>query len=175
MVKAKCKYNMGYLLKFYLFVLHKIRMDILYALLLLLNLIIIYGGYLGSGWSYIKQNTAYIIISTIFFLWIALVYFYIIPKYQLKQRTREFKDAFLYYEFGYETFTEKTHSGRNSEETSLEYTKLYRAFETKKYFILLRNSTVGYMIKKTDIYEGTPKELSCILEKHLGKKFKEYI
>lgn len=57
-----------------------------------------------------------------------------------------------------------------------EYTKKYNEFkyavEDNNFFVLYSKENIVYIIGKNDITEGTPAELSDLLERKLGKKFK---
>lgn len=105
----------------------------------------------------------YVFISRIIFL----------PKRNLEKIRNVYEDNPVVFSFGEETFNVSAEKGANSENISIEYGKLFSVREIKDYFFIYTSRNTAYIIKKSAIEGGTPYELSEMLKKSLGKKYKK--
>lgn len=95
-----------------------------------------------------------------------------LPKNNLKKTKLVQGDNPIYYTFFKEYINSKSENGINSENTNLEYQKLYKVIETKDYFFFYTTENQAFMVRKNAFTEGTPDELVAILTLRLGDKFK---
>ncbi|MCM1225804.1 MAG: YcxB family protein [Clostridium sp.] len=115
----------------------------------------------------------------IYFLGIIMfIYFFIsrmifLPKNNLEKIKKVYGDNPIVFSFGEETFNVSAEKGASSENITLEYGKLFSVREIKDYFFIYISRNTAYIIKKSAIEGGTPYELSEMLKKRLGKKYRK--
>ena len=96
----------------------------------------------------------------------------IYPKNNYKKFKNIHGDSIEYFDFNDDYFVVQMKNGNNAEYYSLEYNLLNRAEENKNAFYIYISPLQAYIVRKNSITYGTPEDLTVLLRKHLGKKFK---
>jgi len=123
----------------------------------------------------VSNQTYYILISVLgilYSIYNLVSIFILLPKKNYNRIKTTYGDNPAIYTFHDEYFNLKVENGVNSEDSSLEYKNLHCVLEIKDYFFIYFSKNQAYTLRKSAITEGTPEDLTVLLKKHLGDKFK---
>lgn len=174
MIKAEMKYELSDMKVF----VRKSRNAVVFYLLVAFMAFIVLTTLPGVIYSYsLKRSVSFY--DIIYFLGIIMFIYFVIsrmiflPKNNLEKIRNVYGDNPIVFSFGEETFNVSAEKGASSQNITLEYGKLFSVREIKDYFLIYVSRNSAYIIKKSAIEGGTPYELSEMLEKRLGKKYKK--
>ena len=127
----------------------------------------------GANW----LNITLLVLTIIIGLIMSFVYF-VLPKQKYKMIYGRFADPleteFVFEDSFFAIYVKDKKSGRK-EKTIYLYNKIYRAYETKKYFFLYMDKNQAYILKKSEMSgaENPTKQLSDSLKKNLKKNYRK--
>ncbi|MBE5756700.1 MAG: YcxB family protein [Clostridiales bacterium] len=88
--------------------------------------------------------------------------------YVINKNYKEFSKVSNDYEFTEENFLVINKKGK----IEVNYSEVYGVEETEKFFYIYMGKAIAYIIKKKGITEGNGEELSMLLKKAVGEKYK---
>lgn len=119
-----------------------------------------------------ENNFSYCFLGII---WCAVVYFYAFvlkPKFMYNSFKKKYSEnAVVKYEFNNTTALLAIENEKGRTEKYKQYCDMFRIYETPEYYFFYIKRNESYIMKKSGFKDGSPQELSGIIEKENPRAF----